>query len=121
MWDNRCRLLRVVDGDTVDLYVDRGRQDYSDERHRLFGVWAPEARETGGRETSDYVRGWFDAHDDGSPWPFIVETTRNRANTAEVKTLDRYVSMVYSRDRRFSLNVDTALWVSEHGYGPGIT
>jgi hypothetical protein len=111
----------VVDGDTVDLYVDRGRQDYSEERHRLFGTWAPERSEPGGAETTAYVRQWFEAHDDGSPWPYVVETVRNRGDTAEVKSLDRYVSLVYTRDKRFSLNVDVAAWVKEKGYGAGTT
>lgn len=40
----RAQCLRVIDGDTADLFVDRGNHDYSRWRVRLHGVQAPELR-----------------------------------------------------------------------------
>jgi len=38
----RATLLRVVDGDTVDLRVDTGFRHFLEDRFRLYGINAPE-------------------------------------------------------------------------------
>jgi micrococcal nuclease len=38
----RAQCLRVIDGDTVDLYLDQGFHSYRIERFRLLGVDTPE-------------------------------------------------------------------------------
>lgn len=44
LWHYRAYVIRVVDGDTVILYLDRGLQDYVILKVRLAGVDAPELR-----------------------------------------------------------------------------
>lgn len=44
MFEYRCELSRVVDGDTVDLIVDLGFNVNVKERFRLLGIDAPESR-----------------------------------------------------------------------------
>lgn len=44
MFEYRCNLDRVVDGDTVDLIVDLGFHVSINIRVRLMGVMAPEVR-----------------------------------------------------------------------------
>lgn len=39
-----CRVLRVVDGDTVDLLINLGFDILTEKRVRLFGIDAPETR-----------------------------------------------------------------------------
>lgn len=39
-----CAVLRVVDGDTVDLEIDLGFRTYAEHRVRLLGIDAPELR-----------------------------------------------------------------------------
>jgi micrococcal nuclease len=40
----RAQCLRVIDGDTAILFVDRGNYDYSQWKMRLYGVDTPELR-----------------------------------------------------------------------------
>ncbi len=44
MFEYRCKLDRVVDGDTVDLRVDLGFNIHIKERFRLANIDAPESR-----------------------------------------------------------------------------
>jgi len=44
LWHYRAQVVRVVDGDTLDLLVDKGFGDYTRQRVRLLGVDTPELR-----------------------------------------------------------------------------
>ena len=44
MYEYRAEVLRVVDGDTVDVLIDCGFSILLKERVRLFGIDAPESR-----------------------------------------------------------------------------
>ena len=44
MYDYKCELIRVVDGDTVDLNVNLGFDIWVKKRVRLYGIDAPESR-----------------------------------------------------------------------------
>lgn len=45
MYEYRCKIVRVVDGDTVDVDIDLGFGIWlTDERVRLHGIDAPESR-----------------------------------------------------------------------------
>ena len=45
MYEYRCKILRVVDGDTVDVDIDLGFGIImSNERVRIHGIDAPESR-----------------------------------------------------------------------------
>lgn len=47
MYEYRCKILRVVDGDTVDVDIDLGFNIWvHNERMRLYGIDAPETRTT---------------------------------------------------------------------------
>lgn len=72
MYTYQAALVRVVDGDTVDLLVDLGFKVSVNIRARLFGVNTPEI--TGVRHDSDeyrrgieareFVKKWFAESDD---------------------------------------------------------
>ena len=47
------RIIRVYDGDTAILLDEQGERRY---RIRFFGIDAPEAAQTSGRESGDYLR-----------------------------------------------------------------
>ena len=57
-WAYLCRVLRVVDGDTVDLVVDLGFDVALQLRVRLFGVDTPERGQPGWKEATDFVSSW---------------------------------------------------------------
>lgn len=44
MYEYKAEIVRVVDGDTVDLIVDLGFGMRMQERFRLYGINAPESR-----------------------------------------------------------------------------
>lgn len=44
MYQYKAKLIRVVDGDTVDALIDCGFSTFKKERIRLYGIDAPESR-----------------------------------------------------------------------------
>jgi micrococcal nuclease len=69
MYEYRCTVTRVVDGDTLDLDVDLGLRVHARARVRLVGVDTPEVygvrrdseEAEAGRAASLAVREWIDA------------------------------------------------------------
>jgi micrococcal nuclease len=71
MYEYNCKIVRVVDGDTIDVDIDLGFNHWiHDERIRLFGVDCPECRsrdpeeKAAGLAAKDYVKGLL--HDGGT-------------------------------------------------------
>lgn len=56
---SRCKIRRVVDGDTVDVLADLGFTVFAEIRLRLFGIDAPEcvgATKAAGLASADHLR-----------------------------------------------------------------
>jgi micrococcal nuclease len=51
----KAELIRVVDGDTVDLVIDLGFDTSRRERFRLYGIDAPEMRTAAGKEAKAWL------------------------------------------------------------------
>jgi micrococcal nuclease len=51
----KAELIRVVDGDTVDLIIDLGFDTLRKERFRLYGIDAPELRTAAGKEAKAWL------------------------------------------------------------------
>ena len=81
----QARLVRVVDGDTVDLLVDLGFRTRKRVRVRIQGIdtaeiYGVEANSTEfqrGQQHADFARTWFEAHAGDEAWPFILSTERD--------------------------------------------
>lgn len=71
-------LLRVVDGDTIDVQVDFGFRVYYHARIRLLGVNAPELRTAEGKLAKQWVDDWFNEHANISP---VLLLTRKPADS----------------------------------------
>lgn len=62
------QLVKVLDGDTVDLKIDRGFYDTSVIRFRLLGIDTPELRSkdpeerAAGQRAKEYAVAWFEKH-----------------------------------------------------------
>jgi|GEM_PF-252870 len=56
MYEYRARVLRTVDGDTVDLDIDLGCSVHVHERCRLYGINAPETHGVK-KDSEEYRRG----------------------------------------------------------------
>lgn len=49
-----CRVIRILDGDTVDLWINLGFSTFTKKRIRMFGIDAPETRT---RDKEEKARG----------------------------------------------------------------
>jgi micrococcal nuclease len=52
MYEYKCKLDRVVDGDTIDAFIDLGFKVILKERIRLMGIDCPESRTRNKKEKS---------------------------------------------------------------------
>ena len=52
----KASLIRVVDGDTVDLIIDLGFDTSRKERFRLYGIDAPEMNTLAGKAAKTWLR-----------------------------------------------------------------
>ena len=66
MYEYKCEVKRIVDGDTVDVIIDLGFSILYSTRVRLYGIDTPESRtrdkdEKGrGLLSKDYLKEWLD-------------------------------------------------------------
>jgi micrococcal nuclease len=51
----KSELIRVVDGDTVELMIDQGFSDFTEQKMRLYGIDAPEMRTEAGKEAKAWL------------------------------------------------------------------
>lgn len=66
MYVYSCKVLKVVDGDTLDLEIDLGFNVRIKERVRLYGVDTPEVfgatASDAGTAASDFTKKWVEEH-----------------------------------------------------------
>jgi hypothetical protein len=118
----RIKVLEVHDGDTTPRsLVDRGGpdEDTSTWSIRFKDVFAPELSQPGGPECRQFVIDWFAKHDDGTEWPFLLETFRTPKSDRMLTTLSRIVG-VYTAADGACLNDDVAAFIKANGYPGGI-
>ena len=60
MYEYKAKVLKVVDGDTIDLEIDHGMHIKSVQRIRLYGIDAPERFTPDGREATTWLRGMIE-------------------------------------------------------------
>jgi endonuclease YncB( thermonuclease family) len=87
----RARPVRVIDGDTLDVELDRGFQDRSVRRLRLAALNAPERDTPEGVAATAFVAEWLRACPTDQEWPLAVVTV------AVDKYGGRYDAWVYRR------------------------
>lgn len=61
MYEYNATVVRVVDGDTVDIDVDLGLRVHTEARCRLLGLNAPEKRTEEGRQSAAFLAGLLPA------------------------------------------------------------
>lgn len=62
MYEYSARLLRVVDGDTLDVDVDLGFNIHTKQRVRLLGINCPEHGTIAGDDATAFTRAWIAEH-----------------------------------------------------------
>jgi micrococcal nuclease len=85
----KAELIRVVDGDTVDLVIDLGFDTSRRERFRLYGVDAPEMNTAEGKEAKAWLIGVL------GPYGAIYVQTIQLATKAKRDKYGRFLAVLY--------------------------
>jgi micrococcal nuclease len=85
----KAELIRVVDGDTVDLIVDLGFDTLRKERFRLYGVDAPEMNTAEGKEAKAWLIGIL------GPYGAIYVQTLQHNTKAKRDKYGRFLAVLY--------------------------
>ena len=86
----KAELVRVVDGDTVDLIIDLGFDTLRKERFRLYGVDAPEMNTAEGKEAKAWL--WEALQ----PLEAIYIETLQHKTKAKRDKYGRFLAVLYS-------------------------
>jgi micrococcal nuclease len=86
----KASLIRVVDGDTVDLIIDLGFDTSRHERFRLYGIDAPELRTAAGKK----AKAWLE--DALIPLETIYVQTLQHKTKAKRDKYGRFLAVLYS-------------------------
>lgn len=78
MYKYKARVLKVVDGDTLDVEIDMGLEVYKRERLRLAGIDAPERYKLGGSEATQWLTRQLFERDDKILEGVCYITTRTK-------------------------------------------
>lgn len=62
MYEYAARLVKVVDGDTLDLMIDVGFDVHIKQRVRLLGINCPEHGTIAGDDATAFVKAWIAEH-----------------------------------------------------------
>lgn len=119
LWRYRVTILRILDGDTVEILFDQGLGNWSIETCRLYGINAAEIRKDGGlaamknldaelAKATDQELGW-----DNRPviW---VRTIKNRSGSKDVQEkYGRYLVELYrtseDMDKGFAASINQGM------------
>ena len=85
----KAELIRVVDGDTVDLVIDLGFDTFRHERFRLYGIDAPEVNTQAGKVAKKWL--W----DALQPLEAIYVQTLQHTTKAKRDKYGRFLAVLY--------------------------
>jgi micrococcal nuclease len=86
----KAELIRVVDGDTVDLIIDLGFDTSRKERFRLYGIDAPELRTAAGKAAKAWLMSVL------QPLGSIYVQTIQLSTKAKRDKYGRFLAVLYS-------------------------
>tara|TARA_R100001129_G_scaffold186495_1_gene178460 strand:+ start:37 stop:456 length:420 start_codon:yes stop_codon:yes gene_type:complete len=111
MYEYNCEILRVVDGDTVDVSIDLGFDISYKSRVRLYGIDTPESRT---RDKDEKARGLMSKEyliDELSKGQVVIKTHKDKKGK-----FGRVLGEMYVGDRNINLMmVDDFLAVEYKG------
>jgi micrococcal nuclease len=98
----KAELIRVVDGDTVDLIIDLGFDTSRKERFRLYGIDAPEMNTAAGKEAKKWL--W----DALQPLEAIYIQTIQLETKAKRDKYGRFLAVLYKGEADMEQDMDYA-------------
>jgi len=109
-WTFNCRILRVVDGDTVRVLTDLGFRAYQEMSIRLAGVDTPEIfrgdeeERAAGMVAKQLVEDWFKQHGEH----YVMTTDKDRSS------FNRYIALSFLHEETGD---DLIQMLIDQGYG----
>lgn len=108
MYTYDCKILNVVDGDTLDIEMDLGFTVHIKERVRLLGVDTPEVfgkdAEPAGQVASQFTKDWISKHQ-AQTGSFVYESVKYNAKDKYGRSLGNII-WVSAGGQRQVLNED---------------
>lgn len=103
MFQYPCKVVRVIDGDTLDVDLDLGFDIHLKERVRLIGLDAPEIfggnGGPAGQEAKKFVETWVAYHSLSAGDGMLV-----------------YSSLRYHATDKYGRSLGTIVWIGKDGY-----
>ena len=87
----QAKIVEVVDGDTFDLMIDLGFNNFTKQRMRLYGIDAPEARTQAGKDVAGKV--WQRMQAVG--WNCVVQTIDGPKSKQFRDKYGRFLAIIY--------------------------
>ena len=88
-----AEIVRVMDGDTFELMIDKGWSGFTKQKLRLYGIDAPELRTKSGKEVASYVKQMADF----MGGKCIVQSIANSRNPQVRDKYGRYLAIIYDQ------------------------
>ena len=88
MWEYRAKLIKVIDGDTLDMEIDVGFHGRQIERVRLLGVNTPERGQIDWQFAIETTKDWLVDWQYMGEWPFTIRTEKS-------DSFGRYLAMIW--------------------------
>jgi micrococcal nuclease len=85
----KSELIRVVDGDTVELMIDQGFSNFTKQTMRLYGIDAPEMNTAAGKEAKAWLIGVL------GPYGAIYVQTIQLETKAKRDKYGRFLAVLY--------------------------
>lgn len=90
LYTYRCELVRVIDGDTVEVMIDLGLSVFKKIIIRLYGINAPEMKTVEGVIARDYLKYLFSDQVMNETKDWYIETYKDRKDK-----YGRYLGTIY--------------------------
>jgi len=106
----QAKLIKVIDGDTIDLLIDLGFSTFTKKRIRLLYVNAYELRSKNKKykelayKGKRYVIDWFKKYNNQCVIQTIKESSKNKDD--KKGRYGRYLGIIYSSDLKSCLNLE---------------
>jgi micrococcal nuclease len=98
----KAELIRVVDGDTVELMIDLGFSNFTKQTMRLYGIDAPEMRTAAGKAAKTWL--WEAIQ----PLEAIYVQTIQLSTKAKRDKYGRFLAVLYKSEAGMEQDMDYA-------------
>jgi micrococcal nuclease len=98
----KADLIRVVDGDTVELMIDQGFSNFTKQTMRLYGIDAPEMRTAAGKAAKTWL--WEAIQ----PLEAIYVQTIQLSTKAKRDKYGRFLAVLYKSEAGMEQDMDYA-------------